>query len=156
MRRLAGLLALLGLVGGPAIAQDSSPPDAAQADTTRPDTARAWHESAWTDIVTREGITVAYIFYQKADNQNNGVVLRLRNHNAYPVRYRFTVIFRGPEGEASAQASGRVPPRSIKTGENDGLFWVPFKDGRSIGEVGLRGLDVRRARSTASHGLSQS
>jgi hypothetical protein len=35
----------------------------------------------------------------------------------------------------------------MKTGENDGLFWIPFRDGRSIGEVGLRGFDIEPIRS---------
>lgn len=147
---LIGALAL-----GPPGAAAQSPGATPGPDTTGADTTRAWHDGAWNDIVTREGLSVSYIFYARADNSNNGVVLRLRNHNDYPVRYRFTVIFRGPDGRASAQAHGRVAARSIKTGEHDGLFWVPFKDGRSIGEVGLRGLEVRRETAAVTGGPSR-
>lgn len=107
-----------------------------------PDSTEAWYEDAWTPIVERDGVQFSYIFYSNADNRNNGVVIRLRNENDMPVRYGFTVIFRGPKGEATAQAEGTLGPGETKTGEKDGLFWIPFRDGRSIGEVGLRGIDV--------------
>ncbi|WP_105011546.1 hypothetical protein [Salinibacter sp. 10B] len=124
------------VLGGlfPAHAQDSS---RGVADSTEP-----WYEGAWTHIVTRNGVQFGYLFYDKADTQNNGVVIRLRNERDVAVRYRFTIIFRGPEGEATAQAEGRLGPGEMKTGEPDGLFWIPFTDGRRVGEVGLRGIDV--------------
>lgn len=132
-----GLLILaLGL--GPVQAQDS---------TATPDTSQAWYETAWTPIVEREGVQIAYLFYSEADNENDGVVLRLRNRNDYPVRYAFTVIFRGPQAEATAQAEGTLEAGEMKTGENDGLFWIPFDEkGYSVGEIGLRGIAVSRLR----------
>lgn len=105
---------------------------------------RRWADEAWTPIVEDEGVAFSYIFYSRADNINNGVVVRLDNRNAYPVRYRFTVVFRTWDGtEETAQAAGRLEPGQTKTGENDGLFWIPFTDGRSIGEVGLRGYHIK-------------
>lgn len=128
------ILGVLLLASAPAAGQDS---------TGVPlDTARAWHEDAWSTIVTRDRLTVSYIFYGKADTENNGLVLRLENRNDHPVRYAFTVIFRGPEGEATGQADGQIGAQSMKTGESAGLFWIPFRDGRTVGEVGLRGLTV--------------
>jgi hypothetical protein len=106
------------------------------------DSARAWSEDAWTAIATRQGVEFAYIFYQKADNANNGVVIRLRNRNDHPVRYAFTVVFRTPNAERTARASGRLQAGEMQTGEPDGLFWIPFKDGRSIGEIGLRRIRI--------------
>ena len=142
MLRRWGCIVLLLLVGGQAgWAQDST----ATADSTR-----AWHNAAWTPIVERNGVQIAYIFYSKADNANNGVVIRLRNRADHPVRYAFTIIFRGPEGEATARAEGRLRAGEMKTGDADGLFWIPFTDGRSIGEVGLRGLEVKRVSSAES------
>lgn len=136
MRSLRLLFVLLGVVL-PCGAQDPAAP---------PDTSRGWQEEAWTDIVSQEGVTVSYIFYDRADTQNNGIVLRLRNRNPHPIRYAFTILFRGPDDSTSAEAAGTVPADSIRVGDSAGLFWVPFGGGRRIGEVGLRGLSLRRAR----------
>ena len=118
----------------PARAQDST---RTPADTTKP-----WFDTAWTPIVETQGVRFGYIFYSKADTRNNGVVIRLQNQNDRPVRYAFTVVFRGPSGQATARAEGRLAPGEMKTGEKDGLFWIPFTDGRSVGEVGLRGIEI--------------
>lgn len=137
--RCWGLTVLLVLsLGTPSVyAQDST---RTPADTTEP-----WYETAWTPIVERNGVEIAYLFYAEADNENNGVVLRLRNRNEYPVRYAFTVIFRAPQAEATARAEGHLGPGEMKTGENDGLFWIPFEEtGHSVGEIGLRGIQVVR------------
>lgn len=121
--------------------------DATPSDTTPSDTTvTPWHEDAWSPITRMEGVRFDYIFYSKADNYHNGVVLRLRNTNAHAVRLDFTVVFRTPREEASAEWAGTLDPGESQTGENDGLFWIPFKDGQSIGEVGLRGIHVRRVR----------
>lgn len=136
LRTASFLIVVCVLVLGiaPVRAQDSS--------RTAPDSTEPWYEGAWTHIVTTDGVQFAYLFYSKADNENNGVVIRLRNENDTAVRYAFTIIFRGPEGEATARAEGRLGPGEMRTGEEDGLFWIPFTDGRRVGEVGLRGIDV--------------
>ena len=141
LRRWGFLAAMILLTGsGPVWGQDS---------TVTADTARSWQESAWTTIVERDGVQFSYIFYSQADTQNNGLVLRLRNRNEYGVRYDFTVIFRGPRGEATAHTEGSLEAGEMKTGENDGLFWIPFEDGRTIGEVGLRGIEIKRIQPQA-------
>jgi hypothetical protein len=89
-------------------------------------------------------VAVSYIFYEKADNQNNGVVLRLQNENAHPVRYAFRVVFRADGAERTATAEGRLQAGQMRTGDEDGLFWIPFQDGRTIIQVGLRGFYVWR------------
>jgi len=138
-------MVLLSLVGiHSARGQDSS----AVSDTTE-----ARHEAAWNEIITREGLEIAYVFYTEADAKNNGVVVRLRNHNDYPVRYHFTIIFRGRCKEAHDRVQGRLAPRTIKTGEKEGLFWVPF-EGQPIAEVGLRGVDVTRVQLGATSAAS--
>jgi hypothetical protein len=132
----------------------AAPVQAQEAPQVAPDSTGHWYDTAWTPIVEKEGVRFSYIFYGKADNHNNGVVIRLQNENDRPVRYAFTVIFRGPEGEASARAEGRLVPGEMKTGEKDGLFWIPFTDGRRVGEVGLRGIDIRPASEEPSRGSS--
>lgn len=116
----------------------------AQDSTAAGDSTRAVYDAAWTPIVERNGVRISFIFYSEADNVNNGVVIRLRNRNDYPVGYAFTVVFRGPSAEATARAEGELGAGEMKTGESAGLFWVPFEDGSSIGEVGLRGIEVTR------------
>jgi hypothetical protein len=109
---------------------------------------RRWSDEVWKPIITHEGVAFSYIFYSEADNTNNGVVVRLDNQNDYPVRYRFRVIFRTWRGEEHVEeASGTLQAGQMKTGENDGLFWIPFVDGRSIGEVGLRGYAIEPIQS---------
>jgi len=135
MLRAAGLLFAFAVAGvGVGFAQDST--------RVPSDTTEAWYDTAWTPIVEKQGVQIGYIFYGEADNENNGVVLRLDNENDYAVRYDFTVIFRGPAGRATARASGQLDPGQMKTGEKDSLFWIPFRDGRRVGQVGLRGIDI--------------
>lgn len=141
MIRLLGLFLLLVAGSGSANlvwAQDTSAPV---------DTAQAWYDSAWTPIVERDGVQFSYIFYGRADNENNGVVIRLRNQNDHAVRFAFTVIFRGTGAEATARAEGQLKAGEMKTGEKDGLFWIPFTDDTRIREVGLRGITVTRGKT---------
>lgn len=144
MTRLFFVLVLLLLEGMVAV-----DPAGAQDSTAAPDTAQVGHEDAWNEIATRNGLEFSYIFYREADNKDEGVVLRLQNRNEYPVRYWFTVIFRGPDGEVEDRVEGQIGGGVMQTGDEDGLFWVPF-EGASIGEVGLRGVYVRSMPSDSS------
>jgi hypothetical protein len=102
---------------------------------------------AWTPLLEHEGVDFSFIFYREADNLHNGVVIKLVNTNAYAVDYRFKVVFKPAEGvgEHVEQVEGRLKAHEARTGDTAGLFWVPFKDGRDIAQVGLRGYKVRRA-----------
>lgn len=102
-------------------------------------------EWAWTTIVVRDGVRVSYVFYPAADQRGDGVVLRLDNRNTWPVAYRFVAVFRSGDGEVKRPVSGRIEARSIVTGDSSGLSFVPFSDGRSVSEIGLRGFEVERA-----------
>jgi hypothetical protein len=108
---------------------------------------RRWSDEVWKPIITHNGVAFAYIFYSEADNVNNGVVVRLHNRNAYPIRYRFRIVFRTWRGEEHVEpVTGVLEAGQMKTGEQDGLFWIPFRDGRSVGEVGLRGYAIEPIR----------
>lgn len=108
-----------------------------------PDSSKRWHDYAWTQIVEQNGVIIDYIYYPDADNEQDGIVLRLTNTNDFAVRYAFTVVFRSPESDTSTGVRGRLDPGQMKTGDAAGLFWMPFTDSdQSIGEVGLRGLEV--------------
>lgn len=119
-----------------------------QQSTVPGDTSEAWHEDAWTTIVEQEGLQISYIYYPEADAEHDGVVLRLVNENAVAVRYDFTLIFRAPTADTSVAVRGRLGPGKMKTGDDAGLFWVPFRrEGRRLGEIGLRGLSVVRLKT---------
>ena len=102
-------------------------------------------EEAWKVLFEHEGVRFLYVFYPKADAINDGVVVMLQNQNEYRVRYRFTIVFESPEGEVSADAQGSLEPLEMKTGDADGLFWVPFDDERSLGAIGVRNYKITRA-----------
>jgi hypothetical protein len=122
----------------------------AQESPASADTAAAWHDDAWTPITEQNGLRVSYIYYPEADNEHDGVVLRLINDNEEPVRYAFTLIFRAPTADTSVSVRGRLGAGEMKTGDNAGLFWVPFRgEDRNLGEIGLRGLSVIRDRRGA-------
>ncbi len=99
---------------------------------------------AWKPMLKHEGVEFKYIFYAEADNENNGVVVMLINRNDYAVTYQFKIIFRAVGAEVLKHVSGELDAKQAKTGDTDGLFWIPFPDGRSIGEVGLRGYKIIR------------
>jgi hypothetical protein len=100
----------------------------------------------WTHLYEEEGVTFSFIFYRKGDNEHNGVVVRLDNTNSYPVRYEFTMVFRSDTSRVVAPPkSGVLGPGEMKTGSSDGLWWIPFTDGREISEVGMRAMNVSRA-----------
>ena len=89
-------------------------------------------------------MAIRYLFYSQADNVNNGVVLRLDNHGSQRISYRFVALFRSGEAQAERAVSGQLHPGESVTGDSDGLFFIPFADGRSVEQIGLRGLRIRR------------
>ena len=139
---LIGIVSL-GLVSGSAAR--------AQAPDTPPDTSKPWHDDAWTNIVEQRGVRIDYIYYPEADNEHDGIVVRLTNTSVVSVRYAFTLIFRAPDAETSAVVRGYLEPGQMKTGESAGLFWVPFRqEDRSLAEIGLRGLRIRPVQNPRS------
>ncbi len=121
-----------------------------QAQRAPDDTSAAWHKDAWTPIVEQEGLRISYIYYPEADDEHDGIVLRLINENEVPVRYGFTLVFRAPAADTTTAVRGRLNPGAVKTGDDAGLFWVPFReDDRSLGEIGLRGLSVAQLQPNA-------
>ncbi|PEN12955.1 hypothetical protein CRI94_13225 [Longibacter salinarum] len=105
---------------------------------------RPWHDAAWNQIVAVNGVQISYIYYAEANELDDGIVVRLQNTSGISVRVAFTIIFRSPDGEVSDRFATTLAPYEMKTGDNDDLYWIPFTGGQSIGEVGLRGVDVER------------
>ena len=101
-------------------------------------------EEAWKPLLEHEGLRFLYIYYSKADTKDDGVVIMLQNLNEYCIRYRFTIVFKSQKGSTSADAEGTLAALEMRTGESEGLYWIPFDDGRYIGEIGLRNYSVDR------------
>lgn len=101
-------------------------------------------EEAWKVLLEYEGVRFLYIFYPRADAINDGVVMMLQNQNEYRVSYRFTIIFESVEGTESVDAAGFLEPLEWKTGDEAGLFWIPFNDERSLGAIRMRNYKITR------------
>lgn len=99
-------------------------------------------KNGWAALADKNGLFVEFLFYSEADNTNNGVVVKLENKNSYSVEYDFDLIFRTENEDKTQNVSGLLLANQVKTGSNDSLFWVPFKNGKFIGEVGLTNLEV--------------
>ncbi len=69
----------------------------------------------WNKLVKRNNFIVSFIFYSKADNSNNGIVIKIENENKFTIKYRFTIIVR------------------TETVEKEKIF-----NGESIAEVGIK------------------
>lgn len=101
-------------------------------------------DAAWTPLYETSGVEFSFIFYRKGDNEHNGVVVRLVNTNPHPVSARFRMVFRSDSTEhVAAPYERRLAAGEAVTGSSHGLWWIPFRDDRSIREVGMRGMHVR-------------
>lgn len=133
-------------VGEDPSANDRTEPDRSGQEPTPADSdagfERTAGDDAWTLVTTARGVEITYIHYIQADSHNDGVVLRLRNQTLCPAEIRFTVVFRSKHREVAAPYATMLQAGEMKTGEASGLFWIPFPDGRSVAEIGLRGLSV--------------
>ena len=96
----------------------------------------------WQLLIDKYGIRIDFIFYNKADNYNNGIVIKISNMNDYNVNYYFILVFRSENYEKPVEVTGLLLPGEIKTGSSAGLFFIPFKDSRSISEIGIRDFNV--------------
>lgn len=92
----------------------------------------------WQKILEKDGLNISFIFYSSSVRGNNGVVLKLHNKTENKLEYDFEVVFRSDTLEHSETVIGTINPHETITGSEKKLFWVPFKNGLSIGEVGVR------------------
>ncbi len=97
---------------------------------------------AWKPVVLHDSVSVEYLFYSEVGERRSGVVLKVVNRSAEPHGYAMTVIFKSGDDRVEVVVSGCVDANSLVTGEADGLFFLPFKDGRPVGEIGLRGYRI--------------
>ena len=102
-------------------------------------------ESPFKKLYDNHGLIVSFIFYSEGDgDENNGVVIYLENKNNYNIAFQFTLIFRAGAIDRVRTIDGTMIPLEKRTGSNDGLYFIPFEDGRSLSEVGIKSCKVRR------------
>jgi len=95
-------------------------------------------------LFNREGFVVSFIFYSEGDgDENNGVVIYLENKNDYNISYRLTLIFRAGATDRVRTINGTMIPWEKRTGSHDELYFIPFEDGRSLSEVGIKNCKVK-------------
>ena len=92
----------------------------------------------------QDGIQIHYLFYSEKGPKDEGVVLKVINTSSTRISYKFVIIFKSEGRKEERLVSGVVDPKSFKTGESEGLYWTPFGKGISIGEIGIRGLKIRK------------
>ncbi len=97
-------------------------------------------------LIESIGLEISFIFYSEGDGiENNGVVIFLENKNEFSIKYKFKLIFRADTLDHSENVEGFLKPGKKITGSTAGLFWIPFKDKRTITQVGIQGLKVNKA-----------
>ena len=96
-------------------------------------------------IVEKDGLGIYFLFYSEGNGiEHNGVVIYLKNENNYPVDYSFMLIFRADQTEKEQEVNGILKALERKTGSNEGLYFIPFADKRSISEVGVTKIRVNK------------
>ena len=96
-------------------------------------------------IVEKDGLGIYFLFYSEGNGiEHNGVVIYLKNENNYPVVYSFMLIFRADQTEKEQEVNGILKALERKTGSNEGLYFIPFADKRSISEVGVTKIRVNK------------
>ena len=92
----------------------------------------------WKKLVEENHCKVSFIFYSKADNYNNGIVIKIENKNKFKIRFRFTIIAKTENIKKGKTFTGELEGGKIITGSNNNLFWIPELKGASIAEVGIK------------------
>jgi hypothetical protein len=96
-------------------------------------------------IVEKDGLGIYFLFYSEGNGiEHNGVVIYLKNENQNPINYNFLLIFRAEQTESEHEVKGTLKAGERKTGSNDGLYFIPFPDKRSIAEVGVKNIKVEK------------
>ncbi len=102
-------------------------------------------ERPFKKLYDNHGLIVSFIFYSEGDGEkNNGVVIYLENKNDYNISFQFTLIFCSGAIDRVKTVDGTMILGEKRTGSNDGLYFIPFEDGRSLSEVGIKSCKIRR------------
>jgi len=92
----------------------------------------------WKKLVEEKKCNVSFIFYSKANNVNNGLVIKIENKNDSDINFRFTIIAKSINLIKEKTFSGIIGKGKIITGSNNDYLWIPELNGESIAEVGIK------------------
>ncbi|OGU35849.1 MAG: hypothetical protein A2068_06120 [Ignavibacteria bacterium GWB2_35_6b] len=98
----------------------------------------------WENITEKNGLSISFMFYMKANNSVNGIVLKIKNNNNYKVVYSFTLIFIADSISKEEIVAGEIKPKQVQAGSNDGLFFLPFDETKIISQIGIKKLAVKK------------
>ncbi len=102
-------------------------------------------EGPFKTLYDRNGFLVQFLFYSEGNGvHNNGVVIFLTNKNDFDISYRFNLIFRATSIDKTERVSGYLIAGEKKVGSNEGLYFIPFRDDKSITEVGISKCEVEK------------
>lgn len=101
--------------------------------------------SPFKKLYDQHGLLVQFLFYSEGDGvHNNGVVIFLTNENEFDISYSFSLIFRATSIDKTEKVSGYLKAGEKKVGSNEGLYFIPFKDDKSITEVGIKSCKIEK------------
>lgn len=96
-------------------------------------------------LYDQNGFVVQFIYYSEGNGvYNNGVVIFLTNNNEFDISYNFKLVFKTKSIDQSEKVSGHLMAGEKKVGSNEGLYFIPFKDGKSITAVGINSCKIER------------
>jgi hypothetical protein len=103
------------------------------------------NQDPFKKLYDQNGLLVQFLFYSEGDGvHNNGVVIFLTNKNEFDIAYSFTLVFRATSIDETETVSGYLKAGERKVGSNEGLYFIPFKDDKSITEVGISKCEVEK------------
>ena len=102
-------------------------------------------EGPFKTLYDQNGFLVQFLFYSEGNGvHNNGVVIFLTNKNDFDISYSFNLIFRATSIDKTERVSGYLIAGEKKVGSNEGLYFIPFRDDKSITEVGISKCEVEK------------
>ena len=96
-------------------------------------------------LYDQNGLLVQFIYYSEGNGvYNNGVVIFLTNKNEVDISYNFNLVFRTASIDKTENVNGHLIAGEKKVGSNEGLYFIPFKDEKSITAVGINRCKVEK------------
>jgi hypothetical protein len=103
-------------------------------------------------LYDQNGLLVQFIYYSEGNGvYNNGIVIFLTNKNEVDITYNFNLVFRTTLIDKTERVSGYLIAGEKKVGSNEGLYFIPFKDGQSITAVGINRCTVEKHSKNTSN-----
>jgi hypothetical protein len=102
-------------------------------------------QSPFKKLYDQNGLLIQFLFYSEGDGvHNNGVVVFLTNNNNFDITFSFILVFRATSIDKTENVNGYLSAGERKVGSNEGLYFIPFKNDKSITEVGIKSCKIER------------